>query len=1428
MIGSVLFEEPVERYVVLLENGATPSESDRSLLESGWSAHDRIALASIGERQSFALLGEPGIGKSTAIRHLIPPDDGTVRVELNEITTATDLEARLRPTAEGSSPLSTIVLDGLDECPLSVKAVSRIVVQRVQANPELRVVVGCRAADWYEPLASGLRAVLGRFDVLMLSPLTAADIEKLAEARGFDGSSFVQSVHDSGAESLAALPLTLDLLLRVFDPTQGLPSEPRKLFEDGLRTLAAEHDPGRLDTSSSIGTGPERYLVATRVAASLTLCGAGTITTAAAASRGKSIDINDLIGGSEPMASGDLSITGNLVTSALATAIFTGSGARGVFSLRHASHGAFLTAQYLHLHRTPEHQLRSLLTRTSALGRTSVPTHLREIAAWMVAMDPSRYGWLVTTDPEATIAHARLVTNPQARALMVSYLLDTPSATRYSSRSQWRLQHSGLADQLRPAFAAPMAHDTGPHLGHPVARRAHTALQVARASEVVEAVPDIRALVEHKGLNPVLRASAAHALADLDDDVARESLWKVLREVRLHPEADPSDDLRGIALDLCWPKKIDAAELLKSIERPSREDYFGSYAMFLTRLVERCSDDELFEIVDALVDRRATATAGRSSSGAVPLFGEAAYGRRLRTVAKELLARALESDRLAEHLAGVGWLFANVAVGSHDRIFLPASLLTDETADVRRRLAVEASKALETDHVGVLAWQCRLPQDVTCWGRGGLLNARDLAWLFQQADDNSPLRAQAFALIRSVFDPNDPSQQQIAWEHRQHPAFDQTVGWWFDPVLLDSDDAERARDLARLDVGDEPSWEGSAKHSAEIESAWNRCRAGDPTAFLDLCLSLWTDPRTGQLEYRSGAPDSWPSGTVCPFEQSTFDTAARAFLAATDPANEEWVRTLSRFSWTGLVGYAAIREGARSAGAKEFLGSLKNPVLASWTAVVLRCPYRYLTDPQTLHDEIVSNFWLRVPHVVAAIYLHWASLTVDTGALLPDTEGVNLAAMVPHIADLLSLSRSALQRLDDLASTDNLHESENARQEAESVARHNLQVLIKLTGDVAEVSKQAIDLFPSAQGHLKSTSARAAAVLGNLQTDSSETRWSDVFADMRADHLYATAIGMELGRSAAQPRWARLLDQQLFDLASWLITNWGTAPVRFDSAPADQPMENWRDDVIRELARRPSEGALRSLAELRDRHTSLEDLSRLVDEAEARQIDESWVGPSPSELATLMRDSVSTFVSDADDLYRVMMLSLDSLSERLQDLGQLLWNEIPEQAGSKTKTAIWRPKYESAISKFVADHLKTKLVGRVVVNREVQVRETTSKGHGLAVDVLAGLPQGTNEVVVPIEIKGNWNRGLMDDLEGQLVKDYLPSLNTKRGIYLCAWFETLGWDDSDSRRRDADRHVKSEVVLALEAQADQLRRDGLQIGVVVVDVPRPTPSLRSL
>jgi hypothetical protein len=348
--------------------------------------------------------------------------------------------------------------------------------------------------------------------------------------------------------------------------------------------------------------------------------------------------------------------------------------------------------------------------------------------------------------------------------------------------------------------------------------------------------------------------------------------------------------------------------------------------------------------------------------------------------------------------------------------------------------------------------------------------------------------------------------------------------------------------------------------------------------------------------------------------------------------------------------------------------------------------------------------------------------------------------------------------------------------------------------------------------------------------------WDHVLAGMQTDEDFGVALAVALARQRGEDvALPHLTEGQLTELWWWLDTRWSsqTDTLTDGFVSDEQHVRDWRNGIVAELQSRATPDALAALAKLADSHPDDHRLRAALADAEARDHDDSWRGIEVAQLTALLANARRTLVHDDDALYRAVLASLDRFAARMRDIGQTLWNETrPAPSAAGTTTKVWNPKYEPDVSAALRDHLRQEFGEQLVVNREVLVKQTTSKGHGLSVDVLPTATETAAGRVLPscpIEVKGCWNSGLLTDLQDQLVADYLPATGATRGVYVCAWFPTEQWDDrADSRRSTAAACDRNDVERTLADAARVASEFGdIQVNALVIDIPRPTPSARA-
>lgn len=576
---------------------------------------------------ALVLLGEPGIGKSTAFRQILGSlgeDLQTVEIDGSSITDAAfdavlghHLEALPHlPETESEAPGITggpslvLVIDQVDESPMLTRLAGSLERSaRGRHTRDLRVLMACRTADFPSDLERVLASICGRCVLADLAPLSRQDAVGLCESVGVDGESLVEQAASVGAGALASVPLTLEMLIRTYANAGRLSGSANSLFLDGIRALADEHDSERISQTSL----DQRVAVAGRVAALLLLSGRRTIWAGRQLDIGdQDLDSNLLVGGNEQVPSGSFEVTRAAVEDTLSSALFTGRGKERL-AFRHASMGACLAAAYLAEKQLPRQQLEALFLVTGPDGRQTIPALVREVAAWLVSRSPHDMGWMAQADPESLIASSSIIDPPEMRELLVRALLLRAGEIELGSRpwnhARWRVAHPGLSQQLLKVF---QAYESEPEDWDSHAR-VRVAVRLAKESRATEVVPALLRIASSSSWSAYVRARAWTAAMEIDEGESVAvglRLFESLRESEVRAREDPHDELFATLLDLLFPPHLDVAAVLGSLKKPQSSNFFGGYQIFLSEFASRIPRDSLKAVLDWVAAQGAEALEG--------------------------------------------------------------------------------------------------------------------------------------------------------------------------------------------------------------------------------------------------------------------------------------------------------------------------------------------------------------------------------------------------------------------------------------------------------------------------------------------------------------------------------------------------------------------------------------------------------------------------------------------------------------------------------------------------------------------------------------------------------------------------------------------------------------------------------------------------
>jgi hypothetical protein len=217
-------------------------------------------FAAIAESPCLALLGEQGIGKSTATHDAFllqqrENSDPSVAYQFLDLGAYGD-EGRLIADSFQSAAMCkwkegdgtyVLFLDSFDECQIQIPKLAALLVCELKllgsrlGQFQLRVV--CRTGAWPAYLDRELGALWPkRFEAYELLPLRAADVSLAATDHQLDSEQFFALIRANNLGPLARIPTTLNFLLREF-AAGTLPRDRTQLFDHGCCALAEESNP---------------------------------------------------------------------------------------------------------------------------------------------------------------------------------------------------------------------------------------------------------------------------------------------------------------------------------------------------------------------------------------------------------------------------------------------------------------------------------------------------------------------------------------------------------------------------------------------------------------------------------------------------------------------------------------------------------------------------------------------------------------------------------------------------------------------------------------------------------------------------------------------------------------------------------------------------------------------------------------------------------------------------------------------------------------------------------------------------------------------------------------------------------------------------------------------------------------------------------
>ena len=362
------------------------------------------SLSALQGYRALALLGEPGIGKSSELKRehdriCAIAEDGhpqSIYVDLKVSSSEEALRRRIfELPAFGGWKAGTgdlfLHLDSLDEGMLRIDTLASLLAEELQAAPSgrLSVRIACRTAVWPAgTLGTAFTNIWGEaaVGVFELAPLRRRDVLTALAAHGIDPDPFVRDLFRARAVVFAIKPLTLDMLIKIYQRHSSLPSSTTELYRQGCLELAEEQNVSRRETGRRGHlNGPQRVRLAGRIAAGTVLGDRAAIWTGIDVDcPAQDVPVSRLSGATEQGDFADFTATDDDVREILDTGLFSSRGDHRM-GWAHQSYGEFLAALYLNDKRVPAHIILQVLTHPTG----GLIPQLTVVAAWTASLTRS-------------------------------------------------------------------------------------------------------------------------------------------------------------------------------------------------------------------------------------------------------------------------------------------------------------------------------------------------------------------------------------------------------------------------------------------------------------------------------------------------------------------------------------------------------------------------------------------------------------------------------------------------------------------------------------------------------------------------------------------------------------------------------------------------------------------------------------------------------------------------------------------------------------------------------------------------------------------------------------------------------------------------------------------------------------------------------
>ena len=1375
---------------------------------SKWIMQDVVPFESISKYPCLVLLGEPGIGKSIAMKSFfeefqdLDTDSGEnlLFINLNEYGDESRLicdvfGCEVFDRWKNGSHILHLFIDSLDECRIRIPQVATIFKNRFEQLGDnlsrLKLRIACRTAEWPDTLEKYLPDLWGKdnFGAFELVPLRRKDVRLACETENINSERFISELYRTETVPFAIKPVTLNFLFAIFKQESRFPGSRYDLYEKGCMLLCEEFNPNRQDLRMFGGVGhltsKVRLNISSWIAAVSVFCRKPTIYDAKPITpvNQEEVTLSDLTGIEELIESKIENITENDIRVALGTGLFSSRGPNRM-GFAHQTYAEFLAARYLLKIGMKTDNILSILKHQDDPEGNVVP-QLYETSAWIAKSNKKIFSTIAETNAQILLRGDTENLKDEDRSVIVDSLLNALYLTHAHDRD-WnirryynRLSHSNIERQLRPWIENTEIHS--------LVR--NTAVDIAE----VCCVKDLQTLLAEIALNPdedmSVRAKSVHAISEIGDDSSRCRMRPL---VLVDYVDDPDFRLKGYAMKALWPKLIDAKTLFENLIPPKDGTIRGGYSSFIA-----------YELAKGI------------KAEDLPLA--------LEWVNTNFKAGFLDYDftHLADEIIILSWQYLDIfdvmrtlikvvksffkeyreLITDHDKREKSANIFEDTRK--RRSFVQELIPALDE------------PNDsfdfINRWPR--LIRHEDFEWCVKQllisvSHKHESAWAELVWMLYRWSESNSDQLDLIFIARQKSKKFSEISKDFFQPVFLDSEQAKKLKkqyqQVVKFQKKKEPKvldWLPKDR----IQHYLERFEQGDNDAWWALLMELTLEDTSTHYKKVFDLELTGLPGWI----NSDGTTRNRILKAA-----EKYLNSKETFNSEKL--YDGKADAKDIAIIKAFIvlkdllpdkfQNLSKEVWAHWTPVFFG-PFG-LGDKKVVINEFIKIAYRNIPERFLDLVrdiLHYQISKSQNVSVLDKIENIWDEAIANVIFEILEEAKTDFKCWGILLKALIFH-------------GHKGSILLA----EAELSSPISRVYP--QRRLTIIAAQ------NLILYSSDAAWPKIWPLFQSDKDFVRELLLESAYyldHEVGTLCKKLNENEIADLYIWLVREFPYSEDRRKGGSytpsSDDMNRELRDRLLRILEGMGTVNSLIAIEGIVNILVEYDWLKATLVEAKRNTLRNTWNPLIPKDLSEICKKPDSVLVRDAGELQNVLVETLKGLESDLQGetpAVQDLWG--PSDWSANTK--FYRPQDENHFSNWIKRNLETNLKSRgIVVAREVEIRQGlgTTKGEKTDIHVTAIVPEvsGGNfeQVRVIIEAKGCWNKELKTAMKNQLVERYLKENQCRNGIYLVGWFVCDQWDNTDYRKGITPKWLISDARNFFNRQSFDLSSRDLTIQSVVLN-----------